>query len=115
MQGYDQVAYMSTLSALEKDQMLGKIVILSPPQDQTAVNDRNNVFSLSRLTVNGIFMPDKLPEVPKKLSPLATGTYGSVTSHGGLLSPQSPARSTGRPIDPSLVNTLYLQWKFLVY
>ncbi|KAF9557234.1 hypothetical protein CPC08DRAFT_640508 [Agrocybe pediades] len=101
--GYDAVAYMSTLSALEKDHMLGKIVILSPPQSQDAASDRNsNYFSLPQLTVNGIFLQDKLPDVPKKLSPLATGTYGSVTSHGGLLSPQSPARPTGRPIDPSL-------------
>jgi len=104
--GYDPVAYISTLSALEKDQMLGKLVILSPPQGQDTINDKNNFFSLPRLNVGGIFMNEKLPPAQKKLSPLATSTYNSITSNGGLISPQSPARPVGRPIDPMLVRLL---------
>lgn len=100
---------MPTLSALERDQMLGKIVILHPLQDMQEGNgsSRPNVFSLPRLAVDGLFLAEKLPRgVSKKLAPLATPSYSSVTSNGGLISPQSPARSTGRPVDPSLVNRL---------
>lgn len=106
--GYDSTAYMPTLSALERDQMLGKIVILHPLQDMQEGNStRPNVFSLPRLAVDGLFLAEKLPRgVSKKLAPLATPSYSSVTSNGGLISPQSPARSAGRPVDPSLVNRL---------
>ncbi|KJA30077.1 hypothetical protein HYPSUDRAFT_125737 [Hypholoma sublateritium FD-334 SS-4] len=102
--GYDSMAYMPTLSALERDQMLGKIVILHPLQDtQEGNSTRPNVFSLPRLAVDGLFLAEKLPRgVSRKLAPLATPSYSSVTSNGGLISPQSPARSTGRPVDPSL-------------
>lgn len=102
------MAYMSTLSALEKDQMLGKIVILHPSQNPPDDGDgRHNVFALPRLAVDGLFLSERLPRGMKKLSPLTTGFNGSVTSNGGLISPQSPARSAGRPIDPSLVNDLH--------
>ncbi|KDR83573.1 hypothetical protein GALMADRAFT_653594 [Galerina marginata CBS 339.88] len=100
--GYDPVAYMSTLSALEKDQMLGKIVILYRSHGQDANGEKPNVFSLPRLVVDGLFMTERPPRMPKKLAPLTTGPYNAVTSNGGLISPQSPARPVGRHIDPSL-------------
>ncbi|KAF8974357.1 hypothetical protein BDZ97DRAFT_1773181 [Flammula alnicola] len=107
--GYDPVVYMPTLSALERDQMLGKIVILHPSQESPNGNgDRPNVFSMPRLAVDGLFLSEKLPRgVSKKLAPLTTGSYSAVTSNGGLISPQSPARPSGRPIDPSLVTHSY--------
>ncbi|PPQ77359.1 hypothetical protein CVT25_010941 [Psilocybe cyanescens] len=89
-------------TALEKDQMLGKIVVLYTSHTQDNNNDRPNVFSLPRLVLDGLFLLEKLPRAPKKLAPLSTGPYSAVTSNGGLISPQSPPRPPGRPIDPSL-------------
>jgi hypothetical protein len=104
--GYDPMTYMSILSALEKDQMLGKIVILDTAQALGANGEQPTIFSypLPHLSVEGLFLSEKLVRSPKKLAPLSTGgPYSSVTSNGGLISPQSPARSHGRPIDLSLV------------
>ena len=103
--GYDVPAYMSTFSALEKDQILGKLVLLYSTHDNIAV-DNPGMYSLPRLVLNRLFLSEKVPHVVKKLAPLATGPFSSVTSNGGLISPQSPARSVGRPIDPSLVSLL---------
>lgn len=103
--GYDPMTYASILSALEKDQMLGKIVVLDAAQDLEAnvEQSKNFPYSLPRLSVEGLFLTEKLARTPKKLAPLSTGgPYSSVTSNGGLISPQSPARSHGRPIDLSL-------------
>jgi hypothetical protein len=102
--GYDPATYLTTLSALEKDQTLGKIVVLEPtPSSPTSNVDRSSIFSLPQLTVNGLFLSERLPRGTKKLASLATGSYnGSVTSNGGLISPKSPHRPAGYPIDPSL-------------
>ena len=94
---------MSTFSALEKDQILGKLVLLYSTQDNIAV-DNPGMYSLPCLILNRLFMLEKIPHVVKKLAPLATGPFSSLTSNGGLISPQSPARSVGRPIDLSLVS-----------
>ena len=101
--GYDVMAYMSTFSALEKDQILGKLVLLYSTHDNIAA-DNPAMYSLPRLVLNRLFLSERVPHVVKKLAPLATGPFGSVTSNGGLISPQSPARSAGRSIDPSLVS-----------
>ncbi|KAF8803669.1 hypothetical protein BYT27DRAFT_7225624 [Phlegmacium glaucopus] len=100
--GYDVMTYMSTFSALEKDQILGKLVLLYSTHDNIAV-DNPGMYSLPRLILNRLFLSERVPHAVKKLAPLATGPFSSVTSNGGLISPQSPARSVGRPIDPSLV------------
>jgi len=105
--GYDPMTYMSTLSALEKDHMLGKIVILDAAQNLEANGEQSKIspYHLPRLSVEGLFLSEKLARTPKKLAPLSTaGPYSSVTSNGGLISPQSPARTHGRPIDLSLVS-----------
>jgi len=104
--GYDPMTYMPILSALDKDQVLGKIVILDAAQDLEANGEQSKIspYPLPRLSVEGLFLSEKLARTPKKLAPLSTGgPYSSVTSNGGLISPQSPARSHGRPIDLSLV------------
>ncbi|KAH9482825.1 hypothetical protein JR316_0004925 [Psilocybe cubensis] len=100
--GYDPVAYMSTLSALEKDQMLGKLVVLYTSHTHEGNNERPNVFTLPRMILDGLFLSEKLSRAPKKLAPLSTGPFSAVTTNGGLISPQSPPRPPGRPIDPSL-------------
>ncbi|KAF8192602.1 hypothetical protein BJ912DRAFT_848878 [Pholiota molesta] len=85
--GYDPSAYVTTLSALERDHMLGKIVILYPAQGSPNGNSGNaNIFSMPRLAVDGLFLGGKLPRgLPKKLAPLSTSSYSSVTSNGGLI------------------------------
>ena len=98
---------MSTFSALEKDQILGKLVLLYSTHDNIGV-DSPGTYSLPRLVLNRLFLAERVPHVVKKLAPLATGPFSSITSNGGLISPQSPARSVGRPIDPSLVSLLHL-------
>ncbi|KAF9483962.1 hypothetical protein BDN70DRAFT_213399 [Pholiota conissans] len=101
--GYDPAAYVPTMSVLERDQMLGKIAILYPAQSSPNGNESSSVFSIPHLSVDGLFLAGKLQRgLPKKLAPLSTSSYGSITSNGGLISPQSPARPSGRPIDPSL-------------
>jgi len=103
--GYDPEAHMGLFTALERDDLLGKISLLYPSQAVAdAVSEGPNAFTLPRLILEGLFLPEKPPRAPKKLAPLTTGSYSAVTSNGGLISPQSPDRTLGRPIDPSLVS-----------
>jgi len=103
--GYDPSTHMGLFSALDRDDILGKISLLYPSQPVAdSVTEMPNPFTLPRLILDGLFLPEKPPRAPKKLAPLTTGSYSSVTSNGGLISPQSPDRSPGRPIDPSLVS-----------
>ncbi|RDB22628.1 hypothetical protein Hypma_010354 [Hypsizygus marmoreus] len=95
----DVSGYMSTFSALENEQLLGKIVMLHSSND---LDIDSRLPSLPRLNVDGLFMMEKLPRVFTKLSPLTVGSFSTVTTNGGLISPQSPARAGGRLIDPSL-------------
>lgn len=92
---------MSTFNALEKEQLLGKVVRLSISEDLEEVDSK--LPSLPRLVLDGLFMREKLPRVVTKLAPLSVGPVSTVTTNGGLISPQSPARTGGRIIDPSLV------------
>jgi len=96
----DVSGYMSTFSALEKEQLLGKVVRLSNSEDLEEAN--STLPSLPRLVLDGLFMKDKLPRVVTNLAPLSVGPVSTVTTNGGLISPQSPARTGGRIIDPSL-------------
>jgi hypothetical protein len=105
--GYDPSTHMSVFSALDRDDILGKISLLYPSQAVAdGISEMPNSFTLPRLVLDGLFLPEKPPRAPKKLAPLTTGSYSSVTSNGGLISPQSPDRPPGRPIDPSLVSHL---------
>lgn len=103
--GYDPEIHMGLFTSLERDDVLGKVTLLHQSQAAAdSIAEQANAFTLPRLTLDGIFLSEKPPRAPKKLAPLATGSYISVTSNGGLISPQSPDRSLGRPIDPSLVS-----------
>ena len=86
---------------MEKEQLLGKVVRLSISEDLEEVDSK--LPSLPRLVLDGLFMREKLPRVVTKLAPLSVGPVSTVTTNGGLISPQSPARTGGRIIDPSLV------------
>ncbi|PPQ66755.1 hypothetical protein CVT24_008712 [Panaeolus cyanescens] len=99
--GYDPSPYLSLLNSLEKEQLLGKISVISHSQDQDMNGERQSLLVLPRLVIDGLFHVEKLVRLPKKLAPLSTGSYSSVTSNG-LISPESPGSSLGRPIDPSL-------------
>ncbi|KAF8076246.1 hypothetical protein FPV67DRAFT_1573359 [Lyophyllum atratum] len=96
----DVSGYMSMFSTLEKEQLLGKIVML---RSSSELDVDARLPSLPRLNVDRLFMTDR----PSgrgftKLTPLTVGSFSTVTTNGGLISPQSPARAGGRMIDPSL-------------
>jgi len=98
--GYDPTAYMGTFSVLEKEQVIGKVVLLTASEN----GEREApLHPLPQFKLDAVFTSDKLPRVARKLIPLTVGTSNNVTSNGGLISPQSPARSIGRLIDPCLV------------
>ncbi|KAG6878107.1 hypothetical protein C0993_012111 [Termitomyces sp. T159_Od127] len=96
----DVSGYMSTFDALEKEQLLGKIVIL---RSSNELDLDSRLPCLPRLAVEGLFMTEKPSgrSFPK-LTPLTVGSFSNVTTNGGLISPQSPARAGGRMVDPSL-------------
>jgi len=101
--GYNPDIYLPVFSALDRDDTLGRIVLLYPSQTALEANtDRPDAFTLPRLVLEGLFLPERPLRAPKKLAPLSTGPYSAVTSNGGLISPQSPARTLGRPIDTSV-------------
>ncbi|KAG6903386.1 hypothetical protein C0995_013139 [Termitomyces sp. Mi166 len=96
----DVSGYMSTFDTLEKEQLLGKLVIL---RSSNELEPDSRLPPLPRLAVEGLFMTEKpsgrgFP----KLTPLTVGSFSNVTTNGGLISPQSPTRAGGRMIDPSL-------------
>lgn len=101
----DIPGYISTFSTLEKEQLLGKIVRLSISENLEEVESK--LPSLPRLVVEGLFMKEKLLRAVTKLSPLIVGSVSTVTTNGGLISPQSPARMGERIIDPSLVRRIF--------
>ncbi|KAG5340992.1 hypothetical protein C0989_012366 [Termitomyces sp. Mn162] len=97
---YDVSGYMSTFDTLEKEQLLGKIVIL---RSSNELELDSRLPFLPSLTVEGLFMTEKLTGRGfPKLTPLTVGSFSNVTTNGGLISPQSPTRAGGRMIDPSL-------------
>ncbi|KAH6915291.1 hypothetical protein BKA70DRAFT_1420229 [Coprinopsis sp. MPI-PUGE-AT-0042] len=97
--GYEPISYITLFNTLEHEQFLGKLALLNPPYNQQ--NGESHVtHPLQRVRIDNIFMTERLQRPPKRLSPLATTSHG--ISNGGLISPQSPERSTGRVIDPNL-------------
>lgn len=94
------------MSLLENEQLLGKLVILEGYED---VNSELHKLCLPSLKLDGLFLAQKPPCFPLKLTPLAMPGSHSVTTNGGLMSPRSPSNSSSisetRLIDPSLVST----------
>ena len=101
---------MGTFSVLEKEQVIGKVVLLTASEN----GERETpLHSLPQFKLDAVFTSDKLPRVARKLIPLIVGTSNNVTSNGGLISPQSPTRSIGRLIDPCLVRPFLCDWSRL--
>ena len=100
----DTSGYSSTFNVLEKEMLLGKLVMLRLSND-TDVESR---LPLPGLNIDGLFMRDKPSRGLTKLSPLTVGSFSSITTNGGLMSPQSPPRTSGRLIDPSLVGAMIM-------
>lgn len=94
---------MATFSALEKDQILDKLVLIDAIQ-QTGLGDQFQIHEIPRLCVDSLFMFERLPKISRILTPLTMASFNSAVSNGSLISPQSPDSVLGRVIDPSLVS-----------
>jgi hypothetical protein len=96
--------YSPTLTALEKEQFLGKLVTLERHDDMPSELRK---LCLPSFKLEGLFATQHLPILPKRLTPLTMPGCNSVTTNGGLMSPRSPSNSSSssekRSIDPSLV------------
>lgn len=101
--GHDN-EYSSTLTALDSEQFLGKLVTVERHDD---IPSELRKLCLPSLKLEGLFVPQQLCSLPKRLAPLTMPGSNSVTTNGGLMSPRSPSNSSSssekRSIDPSLV------------
>jgi hypothetical protein len=92
------------LTALENEHLLGKLVTLEGYDDNPSELRK---LCLPSLKLEGLFVTQQLPSLPKRLAPLTMPGSNSVTTNGGLMSPRSPSNSSSssekRSIDPSLV------------
>ena len=97
--------YSSILTALEKEQFLGKLVAMEGCKEPSIEPQH---LCLPSLKLDGLFMDHSLSHLFKKLTPLTMTTSKSVTTNGGLISPRSPSNSSSngskKSIDPSLVS-----------
>lgn len=104
--GHDN-GYAPTLTALENEQFLGKLVLL---EGYEGVTSEMRKLALPSLKLEGVFMTQNLSFRPQNLTPLAIPGSKSVTTNGGLMSPRSPSSSSSsigkKMIDPSLVRHL---------
>ncbi|KAF7981646.1 hypothetical protein HWV62_32750 [Athelia sp. TMB] len=108
IRGGNDTGYSSTMSLLESEQLLGKLVILEGYED---INSELHKLCLPSLKLDGLFLAQKPAYFPLKLTPLAMPGSTSVTTNGGLMSPRSPSNSSSigetRLIDPSLAACKY--------
>ncbi|KAJ7591209.1 hypothetical protein C8J56DRAFT_935005 [Mycena floridula] len=95
--------YASTFNSLCKYQLLGKLVMLHGTSDISSAEPSG--YALRHLKVPNLFMEpgDRLTSrAVKKLARLSVGLFSTtITTNGGLISPQSPPRPT-RALDPTL-------------
>ena len=113
------ISYTSVLSSLAQEELLGKLVLLQGCWEPSA---ELNQLALRSFRVEGLFASDLSPVlarraglVPPGLLPLPAPS-SSVTTTGGLISPQSETYShvggsprvgtAGRPIDPTKVSSV---------
>lgn len=111
--GYDS-GYLDTYTSLNREELLGKLALLRGPVDPT---DDVQGLAIPDISVQGLFELHKLPGVDsKRPGPISLPTpgLGSITTNGGLISPQSeshfsrtsePSRpvGAGKLIDPTKV------------
>ena len=111
--GHDN-AYISTLNSLNKEELLGKLAFL---QGYNELSPEMLNLAMPTIHVPGLFLSEKPQILVKRSGPPAPLTIpsgvGTVTTTGGLISPQSETHSIGgssqrsvtpgRPIDPTKV------------
>ncbi|CCM04847.1 uncharacterized protein FIBRA_07040 [Fibroporia radiculosa] len=113
--GERTAAYLSTLTAIYKKELLGKVVVL---QGRERLSGDFDHLPMHCLSIEGLFEPRLSAYVQKRPGPIPfTDVNRNVTTHGGLISPQSESQSTTpssstqtrytnngtQPIDPTKV------------
>ncbi|KZT20789.1 hypothetical protein NEOLEDRAFT_1140325 [Neolentinus lepideus HHB14362 ss-1] len=101
--GGNENSYMPTLTAMENEQLLGKVVILQS-YDDLASEIRS--LNLPSLRIDGLFMDNDPFYGTKRSGPNPLDGLWSITTNGGLMSPRSPPVSSlsqgeGKFIDPT--------------
>lgn len=105
---------MPTLSSLAKEELLGKLVFLKGYNEPSADLLQ---LALPSIQVDNLFLADKPAHIPRRSGPpgflVFPGVTSTVTTNGGLISPQSETHSIigpphrpgtgGQPIDPTKV------------
>ncbi len=81
---------MPTISSLNKEELVGKLVLL---EGYNECSPEVRQLALPSIQVEGLFLSEKPPAVPKRSGsipgPLSLpSSMGSVTTNGGLMSPQ---------------------------
>ncbi|KAF9008911.1 hypothetical protein BDQ17DRAFT_1388607 [Cyathus striatus] len=97
----DGTPFTSIFAALEKEQVLGKLIVI---QNSRGPSSESQPYPLPSLMLDNIFVEAPL-RPNKRLSPLSVGPFNAITANCGLISPQSPTpqpTSGGQFIDPSL-------------
>ena len=102
--------FSTSFAGLDREGLLGKVVLMRDLSREPSPDLR--LFGVLCLDSHGIFMPERLVPVtrrPSSLVPVSLSNSGTVTTHGGLISPQTSesqfsATNNGfKPIDPSKV------------
>src|ERR1700753_1782739 len=102
--------FSTSFAALDREGLLGKVVLMRDLSREPSPDLR--LFGVLCLDSHGIFMAERLVSVtrrPPSLVPIPLSNSGTVTTHGGLISPQTSesqfsATNNGfKPIDPSKV------------
>lgn len=100
--------FSTSFAALDREGLLGKVVLMRDLSRQPSPDLR--LFGVLSLDSHGIFMTERLAPVTKRppsLVPVPLPNSGTVTTHGGLISPQTSesqfsATNNGfQPIDPT--------------
>ena len=112
-------SYTSTFNSLSQEELLGKLVLLEGCWEPSA---ELHQLALPSIRVGGLFASDLSPILARRSGPIPPGPLplpapsSSVTTNGGLISPQSETysyaggsprvRTAGKPIDPTKVSCL---------
>ena len=111
--------FSTSFAALDREGLLGKVVLMRDLLREPSPDLR--LFGVLSLDSHGIFMTERLAPVarrPPSLVPVPLSTSGTVTTHGGLISPQTSesqfsATNNGfKPIDASKVRDVHHQFGY---
>ena len=109
--------FSTSFAALDREGLLGKVVLMRDLSREPSPDLR--LFGVLSLDSHGIFMKERLLPVtrrPPSLVPVQLSGSGTVTTHGGLISPQTSesqfsATNNGfKPIDPTKVRRMTRHW-----